>query len=302
MNWSSDDNIKITYRLLSVKGYGPVQTNRLLVSLSSTVSNSVQLEKEIERNLKPKELEFFERSFELYQHDNMVIYLSMLDQERYPSDLTEMLHQNSPTVLSCMGNLSLLRQKKIGFSGSRKVSNKGIWITEDCVSQLSEDNICIVSGYSNGVDLVAHRAALKNGASTIIILPEGISSFYIKKELQDVWDWEKVLVISEFMPRDKWMASRAMKRNLTIIGLSDAMVVVEAGTTGGSLDAGMKTIDAGKSLFVPKFKEIPESALGNELLLKRGAKSLMMKPKSKRTNIDGIRSQITTKAMHSLFV
>lgn len=38
------------------------------------------------------------------------------------------------------------------------------------------------------------------------------------------------------------MASRVMQRNNTIIGLSDIMVVVEAGETGGSLDAGNKTL------------------------------------------------------------
>ena len=58
-----------------------------------------------------------------------------------------------------------------------------------------------------------------------------------------------MLVISEYQPADKWSVSRAMTRNNTIIGLSDSMVVVEAGLTGGSMDAGLRTLEDSKPLF-----------------------------------------------------
>ena len=61
--------------------------------------------------------------------------------------------------------------------------------------------------------MTAHDTALKNGLSTIIVLPEGISHFSIRKELQPVWDINRVLVISEFLPSDQWMEGRAMQRN-----------------------------------------------------------------------------------------
>ena len=40
-----------------------------------------------------------------------------------------------------------------------------------------------------------------------------------------------------------------MQRNHTIIGISDAVVVVEAGETGGSMATGVETLKAGKMLF-----------------------------------------------------
>ena len=102
-----------------------------------------------------------------------------------------------------------------------------------------------------------------------------------------MWDWNRVLVISEFFPNDKWRASRAMQRNQTIIGLSDALLVVEAGETGGSLDAGMKAMNMGRTLFVPFYQDVPESALGNTVLLSKGAKRLMRK-KNNHTNVDSL--------------
>lgn len=73
-------------------------------------------------------------------------------------------------------------------------------------------------------------------------MPEGINNFKIKQELKDILDWTRILVISKSFPSEKWMAGRAMQRNNTIIGLSDIMIVVEAGETGGSFEAGLKTI------------------------------------------------------------
>ena len=187
---------------------------------------------------------------------------------------------------------NLLHKLKVGFSGSRKASEKGLWIANDCASQLVEQDICIVSGYASGVDITAHRAALQHGGSTIIILPEGIDAFHVKEEIRNDWDWNRVLVVSEFMPHDSWMASRAMRRNNTIIALSDAMFVVEAGVTGGSLDAGLKTINMGKSLFVPLYAQLPETAKGNPILLSKGAQPMKQKRQTARVNIEGIVSSL----------
>ena len=185
-----------------------------------------------------------------------------------------------------IGNSKLLTNRKVGFSGSRKVSEKGVDVTRDCVEQLSVSrDVSIVSGYAQGVDKEAHYTALKSGGSTIIVLPNGISSFYVRQELKDVWDWNRVLVVSEYLPKDKWSVSRAMNRNNTIIGLSDAMVVVEAGLTGGSLDAGLRSLEDKKPLFVPVYSDYPESALGNRILLERGAAGIKRNRQSNRANV-----------------
>ncbi len=205
--------------------------------------------------------------------------------DNYPHTLRTFLKSATPPVLSVIGNAELLKTKMVAFSGSRNVSEKGIKITQNCVEQLAEDSISIVSGYARGVDFTAHYTALKTGGSTIIVLPEGINHFRVKKELKDVWDWNRVLVISEFQPDEKWMASRAMKRNNTIIALSDIVVVIEAGETGGSLDAGEKTLQIGKCLFVPQYNIVPESAAGNNSLLNRGAFPIKMNKETLKPNL-----------------
>lgn len=299
---SNFEKIEVIYRFMKVKGIGTVQTNRLLLSIKGRQS-SIEIEQQIRTVLNDSQKNDFDNESIVIDNSKSkfpIDFVSLLD-NNYPDDLKRYLSTNTPSVLSYIGNLNLLNKKKVGFSGSRKVSDKGIAITKDCVEQLSEKDICIVSGYAAGVDHIAHYTAIEQGASTIIVLPEGIESFRIKKEFKDIWDWDRILVLSEFMPDDKWTASRAMLRNNTIIGLSDIVVVVEAGETGGSLDAGLKTIERGKYLFVPQYGVVPDSALGNNLLINRGAFPIKMKQETGRANLSKMFELLGISNKYSLF-
>lgn len=285
MDWSGIEVIKILFRLLKVKGMGPARVNKLLFSIRNKVTTPLELQHEVSVRLTEEQRLAFMQDYEISDRLSDVQYLSILD-DNYPKSLLDELGMNSPTVLSYKGNAALLSKNKVGFSGSRKVSDKGLGIATDIATQLSGQGFCLVSGYANGVDMIAHKTALANGATTILVLPEGISYFYVRKEIAPYWDWNRVLVVSEFDPQAKWLVSRAMKRNSTLIALSQAMLVIEAGEKGGSLDAGLKSIDYGKRLFVPQYAEFPTSALGNALLIQHGAYPLRMKRSSRKTNLD----------------
>ena len=272
MDWSGIEVVKILFRLLRVKGMGPARVNKLLFSIRNKVTTPLELQREVSVRLTEEQRLAFMQDYEISDRLSDVQYLSILD-NNYPKSLLDELGINSPTVLSYRGNVALLSKNKVGFSGSRKVSDKGLGIATDIATQLSGQGFCLVSGYANG-------------ATTILVLPEGISYFYVRKEIAPYWDWNRVLVVSEFDPQAKWMVSRAMKRNSTLIALSQAMLVIEAGEKGGSLDAGLKSIDYGKRLFVPQYAEFPTSALGNALLIQHGAYPLRMKRSSKKTNLD----------------
>lgn len=302
MTTSNLEKIELIYRLMRVKGIGMVQTNRFLLSMKEDF-DIYEMEQHIKKNLNELQREDFSKKSITINNPHSkfsVNFISLLD-NYYPYDLKQYLSTNTPPVLSYIGNLDLLNKKKVGFSGSRKVSEKGIFITKDCIEQLSEKDICIVSGYAAGVDHIAHYTALTKDTSTIIVLPEGIENFRIKKEFKDIWDWDRILVLSEFMPDDKWTASRAMVRNNTIIGLSDIIVVIEAGETGGSLDAGLKTIEKEKSLFVPQYGIVPDSALGNNLLINKGAFSIKMKQETGKANLSKMFELLGSSNKYSLF-
>lgn len=284
------------YKLLKLKGVGRVLVNKMLARLSSISEHrtftSLQdsVIDELRSYLDDKqitELNTFDSQLQK-QLDKLkgqdVSLISILD-SNYPNILSLLLGNSSPPLLSCIGNLKLLEIPSVGFCGSRKASERGLDVARDCVEQLVHREVAIVSGYAAGIDQHVHFAALELGGFTIIVLPEGILNFKIRRILRDNWNWDRVLVISEFLPDDIWMSSRAMQRNNTIIALSNVMVLIEAAKKGGSVDAGKKTLKLKRTLYVPSYENMLESNGGNKELLELGATPLLKDKKTGRANL-----------------
>lgn len=203
----------------------------------------------------------------------------------YPEKLRRRM---GPPVLMARGACALLDRPGVGFCGSRKASDKGLAVARDCADQLAQAEIDVVSGYAAGVDLSAHRAALEAGGVTTIVLAEGISHFRLKRELADVWDWGRVCVVSEFPARARWSVGNAMQRNATICALSDAMILIESRSTGGSIAAGRESLAMAVPLFVAEYESMPEWADGNRELLAQGAMALRRSRKTGRAALERV--------------
>lgn len=140
--------------------------------------------------------------------------------------------------------------------------------------------------------MASHEAALSSGGSTIIILPEGIDHFRIKKTIKDVWDWSRVVVISYFPRNAVWRADRAMERNKAIVGLSDAVIVLEARDRGGTLNAGFRALEMHKPLFVAFFENMADGRQGNQQLIERGGIPLQRNRTTGKANLKKIFASI----------
>ena len=200
-----------------------------------------------------------------------VLYLGM---ELYPERLVRVLGRNAPPVLYVRGNVSLLTHVGVGFCGSRHSSVMGLE-TAAALSKLSVQNqMGVVSGYAGGVDTCAHCAALRSGGSTVFVLAEGILNVREKLEVAALIKQDNHLFVSQFPPECGWYAHNAMRRNHLIVGLSDAMVVIEAGATGGTMAAGEAALQHGTPLFVVDYRDPPMSAAGNAPLIVKGGRAL----------------------------
>ena len=210
--------------------------------------------------------------------------LSIVD-PTYPDALKRTLGEDAPVLLLCVGNLELLKKTSVGFCGSREATEKGVATARDSADLLAREGINIVSGFAAGVDMNAHRAALAAGGTTTVVLAEGILRFRVKKDIREEWDDRRTLVASEFGPNLSWSVNHAMQRNRTICGLSRAMILIEARTTGGSIQAGRDCLRLNLPLFAAVYEGMPESATGNEELLHQGARRLMKSRSANRPNI-----------------
>jgi DNA processing protein len=194
---------------------------------------------------------------------------------RYPSLLKDAFGSLLLPDLWIIGNPALLGAKSVGFCGSRHASERGLEVAADCARQLSSAGAVVVSGYAPGVDMASHEAALGAGGRTIIVLAEGIERFRVKKTIKPLWDWDRILVVSQFNPGAIWRADRAMERNKVIVALSHAIIVLEAREQGGTLNAGYSALSMRKPLFVAMYDEMNGSREGNQRLIREGGKPLL---------------------------
>ncbi len=186
---------------------------------------------------------------------------------KYPRLLD--LLENAPPAFFVLGNTSLLSKFGIGICGSRNVSDEGLRAAQTCGQMAATQGLVSVSGYARGVDMATHVSTLEYGGSTIIVLPEGIQKFKVKRgEISTAWDPNRTLVVSQFAPTQPWTTGGAMARNSVIIGLSLALVVVEAGEAGGTFAAGKRALELGRRVIALEFARTPR---GNSMLVERGA-------------------------------
>ena len=220
-----------------------------------------------------------------------------LDSALYPERVKIIMGKKAPKHLDMVGNLDLLNLVSIGFCGSRKISEQGLEMIRDCAEQAAQGDVSVISGNAMGVDLVAHFKSLEEGGKTILVLPEGMNHFRVRQDLKPVWDWERVLVISQFEPDEPWKVFRAMTRNQLLVALSKVMVVIEAGEKGGTLNAGEVALKSKVPLFVAKYPDMSVNARGNQILLNKGALTLI---KDEETNKAGL-EEVFEKMMQEEF-
>jgi DNA processing protein len=206
----------------------------------------------------------------------------------YPQRLEKILGEKAPQVLYMWGNLDLLNKPAVGFCGSRNVSERGLEVTAETAQQIVDEGWVVVSGHARGVDTIAHKTALEKGGGTIIIAPEGILQFRLRQELKKIATPEQILIVSEFPPDRRWSVANAMTRNKTIIGFSDALILVEARTEGGTFEAGKAALRLKVPLYVAQYQSPAQSATGNNYFLERGAKRLLKNSDSGKPNLDDL--------------
>lgn len=192
----------------------------------------------------------------------------LLAHDGYPQSLADT--RSATAALFVSGPRQLLDRPAVGFCGSRKATPAGLRAASACSRALADHDVVVVSGYARGVDAAAHAGALAAGGATVLVLAEGLGRFRRRDdEISRLWDDRRVVVVSQFSPSQPWTTGGAMARNAVISGLSLALVVVEAGATGGTLAAGLRALEQGQRVFVlePPGTDTP----GNAILRGRGA-------------------------------
>ncbi|MCL1877674.1 MAG: DNA-processing protein DprA [Defluviitaleaceae bacterium] len=192
------------------------------------------------------------------------------DSERYPSMLREI--PDAPVGIFCMGTLPPDDAPKVAIIGSRKCSEYGLMAARVFSRPLAEAGVVIVSGMARGVDSMAHRGALLGRGKTIAVLGCGVDVVYPaeNRELRDKIA-ENGCIISEYPPGTTPQAYFFPARNRIISGLSQGVLVTEAGKKSGTLITVTQAIEQGREVFAVPGNISSRLSEGTNDLIRDGA-------------------------------
>ncbi len=179
-------------------------------------------------------IELAEREMEFIEKNG--IRLICMGDEAYPYRLAECA--DAPLVLHSMGNADLNAKHIVSIVGTRHASEYGKELCANFVADLAKfvPDTLIVSGLAYGIDICAHRAALKEGLLTIGVLAHGLDRIYPNSHRSTAKSMlENGGLLTEFMSGTNPFPQFFVQRNRIVAGMADATVVVESASKGGSL-------------------------------------------------------------------
>lgn len=123
--------------------------------------------------------------------------------------------------------------------GSRKFSRYGKDVCEALIRGLAGYPVCIVSGLALGMDAIAHQAALDAGLPTVAVPGSGLARSVLHPRtnhpLADAIVQSGGALLSELEPTQPAGLHTFPARNRIMVGMSEAVLLIEAAERSGTL-------------------------------------------------------------------
>ena len=189
--------------------------------------------------------------------------------DSYPYRLRECC--DAPVIFYYKGNADLNTPKIVSIVGTRKITPYGNDVTEALVEGLKglAGDLIVVSGLAYGVDVCAHRAALRNKISTVGVLAHGLDRIYPYLHRYTAEEMlENGGLLTEFPSGTEPDRQNFVRRNRIIAGLSDAVVVIESAVKGGSMITAEIANSYSRDVFSVPGRSVDENSQGCNRLIR----------------------------------
>lgn len=178
------------------------------------------------------------------------ISITTVIDDDYPLNL-RMIY-NLPPFMFYRGKLDAEQDaRSVAVVGTREASPEGLQRAKKMARLLAERGITVLSGLAYGIDTQAHLATLEAGGRTVSVLGSGLRQIY-PKENRDLAERiaETGALVSQF-----WLDSRPTtysfpRRNITMSGMGQGTVVIEASKTSGAKMQARLAQEHGKRVFL----------------------------------------------------
>ena len=191
---------------------------------------------------------------------------------RYPSRLRRL---DEPPASMTLGGGPVEAPCAVAIVGSRRATEQALAFARELAGSLAGAGAVVVSGGALGVDAAAHQGALDAQGRTWAVAATGHEQCRpsAHRLLFDAIARGPGAMVWPFAPG---YAHRSgfLSRNRILVGLSDAVVVVQAGLPSGALHAASWARRLSKPLWVVPAAPWIEGFQGSHRLLEQGARPL----------------------------
>ncbi|MET0831515.1 MAG: DNA-processing protein DprA [Acidimicrobiia bacterium] len=261
---ANDDRLRLAYAGLNpeklgrlLAEHGPRRTLRLVRSHPDGAAVGVRGAADVDASVRRQELA------------SIGLEIRFRGDPGYPDSLTGI--PDPPDLLFVRGRLPT--GPTVAVVGTRRCTAYGRQLATEYGVAIADAGWVLVSGLARGIDGAAHTGTVTAGGAGIAVLGCGPDIDYPPEHrtLGERLVEAGGAVVTEYPPGAAPEPWRFPLRNRIISGLSSAVVVVEAGVTGGALITAGYALAHGVPVFAVPGDVRRESSTGCNLLIRDGA-------------------------------
>jgi len=238
-----NEELYFTVALTMIPEVGPVLSKNLLAYVGSAKevfsTSKSKLEKVpgigpfvAERVLAFRNFERAEKQLQFA--DKHGIEILRFHEASYPQRLKR--NPDAPLLLYFQGKANLNMPRMVSIVGTRNCSDEAKQFTEKFVSDLQGLNCAVVSGLAYGIDIYAHRAAVKHNLCTIGVMAHGLDKVYPAAHQSTAIEMRlNGGLLTEYPIETRPDRENFPSRNRIVAGMCDATIVIETPFKGGAM-------------------------------------------------------------------
>ena len=193
-----------------------------------------------------------------------------IEDSAYPPLLKEA--PEAPERIYGIGNAEALRPG-LAVIGARKATPYGLTCANYFTAYAARKGLTIISGGALGCDQAAHKAALKEGSTTVVVFGSGADVVYPKRSRKL---FENVVeaggaIISEQPWGMPPLPHQFRARNRIIAGLAMLLLIAEAGMPSGTFSTADAALAAGREVAAVPGSILSSYSKGANKLICQGA-------------------------------
>ncbi len=179
---------------------------------------------------------------------------------------------DAPLVLYVKGTLPKA-DYALAIVGSRRCTGYGVKAAGYFATAMAREGIPVISGGARGIDTAAHEACLQAGGVTVAVLGCGLDVCYPAENARLFARIAKRgAVVTEYPPGVQPLPANFPARNRIIVGLSQAVLVAEAGQRSGAVITANIAADEGREVYCVPGNIFDLTSIGCHELIRTGAK------------------------------